>query len=264
MPAFGAVVPGPAEGDRADHGVDGLGPVAGKRCPVPGPAVRARAAVAGVGSRASLPVTRRRAWSSRCGSPAPAPPGHHRPPPTVPPRRPAGLSRRPPPRRAAADRGAPFFAPGPSRARVPAAGTGLASQIASLTSTICWLSAVNCLVVRQLGADLRHLGRRQLTGPRLAARRLRPQPARPVAGMPGLRASAIRLAAAAVGRVNAPGPQVPDRGQPRMQLCSLLLQLRQGWLSHGLLLSGRLTTSRLGPQPALSPDPYIRVAHPVA
>src|SRR5262249_29705293 len=115
-----------------------------------------------------------------------------------------------------------------------------------------------------LRPDLVHLGSRELAGARPPARRPGPQPPRTMTWMARLSARAVRLAALAVGGVDAAGPGVPGRGQPRVQLRPLLLQLGQGWLGHGLLLSGSLDTSRLGPQPAPSQEPYIRVAHPLA
>ena len=143
MTAGGAVVPGPAEADRAKHGVDGLVPVGDKLRLVAGPAVRPRAAVAGIQPqqvfqqpRAQLDHRRPECQFHRLQALACA----QRP------RRQGGqapyLGRGLLRERLAE----PPFSPAGPAGGCPAAGvTGLASQIASFTSTICSLSAANCL-----------------------------------------------------------------------------------------------------------------------
>jgi len=144
VPAVGAVVVGAAHLDRAEHGVDGLVPVADEAGLVAGPAVGARAAVAGIGGQ--QPFQQRTTQSQHRGADRQlhrrqALPGAQRPRGQ---RRPAlylggelGLEPGAEP---------PFSPSASSRAEPPpAAGaeTGLASQIASLTSTICSDSAPN-------------------------------------------------------------------------------------------------------------------------
>ena len=54
VPAGSAVIPGPAQRDRAEHGVNGLVPVGDELRLVPGPAPGSRPAVAGVGGQQRL------------------------------------------------------------------------------------------------------------------------------------------------------------------------------------------------------------------
>ena len=143
MTAGGAVIPGPAHRDRAEHGVDGLVPV-GRRTAPGGPAPQSTRGPRWPASSGQqvLQQPGRPAWSSRCGSPAPPPPGRRRRPASRAAGRPAALPRRPPPPRA--PRRAPLFPGRPGRGLPSDAGvTGRASQIASLTSTICSVSAAN-------------------------------------------------------------------------------------------------------------------------
>ena len=51
MPALGAVIPGPRHGDQAEHGAEGLVPVAGEAGLVAVPARDAGTAVAAVGGQ---------------------------------------------------------------------------------------------------------------------------------------------------------------------------------------------------------------------
>jgi hypothetical protein len=140
--AAGAVAPGPAQGDRPEHSVDNLLPVAREHCLVAAPAVHARAAVAGIG-RQRLPE--HAAAELQQAGPQDRP---GRLQAGLAARRPGGLGRqaaylggflrrerRPEP---------PFSPPVPEGsppAAAPAAGR--ASQIASFTSMICSAVAVN-------------------------------------------------------------------------------------------------------------------------
>ncbi len=143
MPAIGAVIPGAAQPHRAEHRVDGLGPVGDEPGLVAGPALGSRATVAGIGAQqvfqqgGTQPEHRgadRQLHHLQTG------PGSQRARgqgsqglylggdlrlerPAEPPLSPAGPAGDPP----AAD------------------VTGLASQIASFTCTICSLSAANSL-----------------------------------------------------------------------------------------------------------------------
>jgi hypothetical protein len=143
MTAGSAVIPRTLEGDRAEHGVDGLVPVGDEFRLVAGPAVHPRAAVAGVPPEQVFQ------------QPA-AQPGHRGPDRQLHRVQAAAGSQRA--RRQAGQ--APYLGGDLRRERLaepplspagaaggsPAAGvTGLASQIASLTSTICSLSTANCL-----------------------------------------------------------------------------------------------------------------------
>ena len=128
------MIPGPAYRYRAEHGGDGLIPVPGEPGLVPGPARRMRAPVAGV--RGQQRFQQRASERSQPGSQRQlcaldARPGGQRQGRR--PRQPLYLGRclR---RELLAE---PFFCPSGSGAfPAPAAGTGRASQIASLTSAI--------------------------------------------------------------------------------------------------------------------------------
>ena len=113
-PALRAVVPGPAQRDRAEHGVDGLGPVGDKLRLVPGAARHPRRRggrgqrPAGVPARHAPSLVMAVRMASSAASRA-----ARRRPATAPPRRPGALSpRRPPPRTRP---GAPPFPGWPGR-----------------------------------------------------------------------------------------------------------------------------------------------------
>ena len=143
VPALPAVIPGPADGDRAEHRVHGLVPVGHELRPVPGPAVRPRAPVSPVGGQQRLQQPR-----AELGQP-----GAQRHLRGLQPA--AGQA-------AGGGRGQPRYLGGgvggelrlDLRAEPPlcpsaggtcpaCAGTGRASQIASFTSTICSASVAN-------------------------------------------------------------------------------------------------------------------------
>jgi hypothetical protein len=140
MPALAAVIPGPADPHRAEHGVNDLVPVAGESRLVPGPALGPPARITGVGGQQRLQQP-----ASELGQPLPqrqlrpldARPGRQRP--GDPGGQPPYLGRR--------LRGQliaePLFCPPGAGAWPAAAGTGRASQIASFTSTICPASSAN-------------------------------------------------------------------------------------------------------------------------
>ena len=143
MTAGGAVVPGPAEADRAQHGVDGLFPVGDELRLVAGPAVRPRAAVAELQSQQVFQQPRaqldhrgpdrqfHRLQATTCAQRL----RRHRGQALYP----GGdllLERLAEP---------PLSPAGPAGDSPAAGGSGLASQIASFTSTICSLSAANFL-----------------------------------------------------------------------------------------------------------------------
>ena len=139
VPAVRAVIPGPRQGDRAEHGVDDLVPVGGEPGLVAVPARDPRAR-GGRGRRpAAAQHARRPAAAARRGSPARRPPARHR-------RSPATLAASPASRPSSAAFSCrervpepPFSPPVPGGASSPASpGTaGRASQIASFTSVTC-------------------------------------------------------------------------------------------------------------------------------
>ena len=146
--AAGAVVVGAAHLDRAEHGADGLGPVADELRLVPGVAIDPLAAMPGIQAQQAL--QQRAAQPGHRGADRqlhrlqPLGTGSHR----------AGGQRAGGERRQPLYLGGelrldlraepPFSAPVPAGGPCPAAGSaGRASQIASLTSTICSDSAVN-------------------------------------------------------------------------------------------------------------------------
>ncbi len=146
MTAGGAVIPGPPQPDRAQHGAEALGPVGHELCLVASPAAHPRATVATVQPQQVFQQPR-------------AQPGHggadrqlHRLQATTGPQRPrcqrgqplyfgGGIRRE---RRAELGEEPPFSLPGPAGGSPVAGVTGRASQIASFTATICSESAANC------------------------------------------------------------------------------------------------------------------------
>ena len=140
--AGAALIPGPAHRDGPQHGVDGLGPVGDELRLVPGAAVCPRAAVAGVGGQQLLQQTStqpgHRGADGQFGriQALPASPQRGRRSRGQALYRGGGLRRE---RRAEP----PLSPDGSSGGSWPAATTGLASQIASDTSTICSLTARN-------------------------------------------------------------------------------------------------------------------------
>ena len=145
--AVRAVIPGAGEGDRAEHGVDDLVPVGDELCLMPGSAVHAGTAVAGIGfqqlpqhAAAELqhPGADHGLGCLQAGLAAQRPGGLRGQPAYL-----CGRLRR--------ERFAepPFSPPagGAPASPSPAAGdeAGRASQIASFTCTSCSLTAMNCL-----------------------------------------------------------------------------------------------------------------------
>ena len=96
VPAGRAVIPGPRQGDRAEHRVDDLVPV-GDEVPLRAPGRTGHAVPGARGRRpATAPARSPPSRSSRPGSPPPLPPSRRRRSPGPwPPRRPAVLARRP-------------------------------------------------------------------------------------------------------------------------------------------------------------------------
>ena len=136
---------------------------------------------------------------------------------------------------------------------------GLADRLVHLHDLLGKLREL--LVARQLGPDLLQLGGSELAGARLAAHRAGPQPSRPVARMARPGTGAIRLAAAAVGGVDAARPQVvaaASLSYSCARCCSS--SGRDGSVIRGS--SGSLNTSRLSSYTAPSLTPYFGVAHP--
>jgi hypothetical protein len=139
--AAGAVVPGPAQRDRAEYRADGLVPVGGKLRLVPGRADGPRAPEPRIGGQQRLQQA-----TAKLGQPGADGQFRRLQPPAGGQRRRhrggqlAYLGGRLRGERVAE----PFFCPSGAGAWPPAAGgAGRASQIASLTSTICSLSAAN-------------------------------------------------------------------------------------------------------------------------
>ena len=141
MPALVAVIPGAADTHRAQYRVHGPAPVGHKSRLVPGPAVHGRAAVPGISGQQAFqqaaaklgqPGAKRQLHRLQAAAPGQVSRGRRRQPPYL-----GGRLRR---ERLAE----PPFCPSACRSRPPAAGAaGRASQIASLTSTICSESAAN-------------------------------------------------------------------------------------------------------------------------
>ncbi len=118
-----AVIPGPADGDRAEHRVHRLVPVAGERRLVAGAAVQRAARRSRRQRPADPPARRRPAAAARRGSPARPPPARRRRRSTRPPRRPAASPRRrPPPRAARRVPGRALFLPLAVRGRLAGLG----------------------------------------------------------------------------------------------------------------------------------------------
>jgi hypothetical protein len=144
VPALRAVVPGAAQRDRAEDRVECLVPVVSEFRLMPLAAVRPRAAVAGVGGQQ---------LAQHAAAQFQHPGAEHRlgglQPRTVAAQRPGGLGGQPAylggllrrERRAEP----PLSPAGPAGEKGAAEVTGLASQIASFTATICSASAANSL-----------------------------------------------------------------------------------------------------------------------
>ena len=107
VPALRAGIPGPPQGDRPEHGVDDLLPVAGEHGLVAVPAVHPGTTVAGVGGQRLPEDGPGRASAARRGAPPRPSAGRSRSPASWRPRLPGGLPRRTSPPRARP--GAPFF-----------------------------------------------------------------------------------------------------------------------------------------------------------
>ena len=210
-PQLGAVIPGPRQGDGAEHRVDDLVPVGGEHGLV-APGRTGRAAPGARGRRTGRrPACSRQDAAARPGAPPRLPPGRHRRSPGPwPPRRRDGLARRPSPARARP--GAPLFPSRPGRGVTAgfardgrAGGADRLVHLRDLPDQV-----PEPLVLRDLTAGLVQLRpRSEVDRPRPPARLPRQVPLRPVARMTRRGARAVRLAALPEGLVQRPRRKSP-------------------------------------------------------